>query len=827
MNLWWTWNPEAQSLFREIDENAWDESEHNPVMMLGRLSDDRVAEVASDDSLVGRINAVIEELDSYVLAGSPFAAAHSDVPDFRVAFFSLEFGLSESLPIYSGGLGVLAGDLLKTASDLGVPFVGMGLLYRDGYFRQLLDSDGRQHEIFARNDFYQLPVDPILDESGRQSLVRVDIGDEHVVVKAWNCKVGRARLILLDTQVPENSRRAREITSRLYGGDMESRIKQEIVLGIAGLRTLANLGISPTVCHVNEGHAALLTLEWIGMLKATRKLSFAEAREVAMAGTVFTTHTPVPAGHDRFARDLVEKYLSGQIDRLGVSTDELLALGNASGDVKDGDLDMTALALRLSGYRNGVSRLHGRVSRRMWQHLWPDVPAHEVSIDHVTNGVHPRSWISAEMARLYDRYLGPEWSTNPTDSSVWNQVHSIPDIDLRAVRARLRQEFISYVRRRLVAQLNARGASKAEVDSARQVLSPEALTIGFARRFASYKRADLVISDPDRLHRLLNDPQRPVQIVFAGKAHPRDEDGKEVMRRIFRLSRDPRFERRIVFLENYNMDVATHLVQGVDVWLNTPLRPQEASGTSGIKAALNGALNPSVLDGWWDEAYSPEIGWAIGNGIETEDSALGESTDAASLYTVLEDAVIPLFYNEPDNGSDDAWAERMKASIASIAPRFNTERMLGEYCDRFYLPAHRRAADLLDDNAARAKGLAWWKGHVSHHWNEIRIDRVEADVPGELARGDVVDVRAYVETGKIASQDLIAQIYEGPLDPLGEIQDPQIVDMERRSVGKDGLLEFAGRFRSTGSGRRGYTVRVLPSHSDMPDVMHLGRVRWA
>jgi starch phosphorylase len=337
----------------------------------------------------------------------------------------------------------------------------------------------------------------------------------------------------------------------------------------------------------------------------------------------------------------------------------------------------------------------------------------------------------------------------------------------------------------------------------------------------------LVVSDPDRLDRLLNDPERPVQIVFAGKAHPRDEEGKRLVRRIFRLSQEPRFERRIVFLENYNIDVATHLVQGVDVWLNTPLRPQEASGTSGIKASLNGALNASVLDGWWEEAYSPDIGWAIGNHYEAEDSALRDSIDAASLYALLEDSVIPLFYDEPDNGSRDAWTERMKASIASIAPRFNTERMLGEYCDRFYIPAHRRAADLLDDGSARAKGLAWWKGHVSHHWNQIRISRIDADIPGELSRGEVVEVRAYVETGRIATQDVIAQIYEGPLGPLGEIQDPQIIGMQRRSVGDDGLLEFVGQFRSSSSGRHGYTVRVMPHHADLPDAMHFGRIRWA
>ncbi len=796
-------------------------------MMLGLLGAERISELASNDSFLANVDRVIREFDSYMEAERSLVDVSPDSGAFLAAYFSLEFGLTESLPIYSGGLGVLAGDLLKTASDLGLPLVGVGLLYSEGYFRQRLDSDGRQAEVFLKSDFYQMPVQPVLDEDGIQQTVRVDIGGEDVHVKIWSCEVGRVRLILLDTHAQENSEMTREITARLYGGDLDTRIKQEIVLGIAGVRALERIGPSPTVFHINEGHAAFLTLERLRMLMVTRKLSFAEAREVVMSGTVFTTHTPVPAGHDRFERKLVDKSLSVQVEQLGISIKDLMQLGAQDSDNDSGQLDMTALALRLSDYRSGVSKLHGRMSRQMWRTLWPNVPADEVSIDHVTNGVHIRSWVSSDIADLYDRYLGSGWITNPSDPAVWERVSEIPTVELSEARSRKRAHLVAFVRDRVTGHLKSLGASEVALDGVDRILSPDALTIGFARRFASYKRAELIVSDPDRLDRLLNDSERPVQIIFAGKAHPRDDAGKSLIQRIYRLSREPRFQRRLVFLENYDLDAARCLVQGVDLWLNTPLRPQEASGTSGMKAAANGALNVSILDGWWDEAYSPEIGWAIGNGSEIDDPEQRDSRDASAIYDLLENSIVPLFYDASADGGRHGWIERMRESIAAVAPRFNTNRMLTEYYERFYLPAHTRSADLLKDDAARARGLAWWKGHVSHYWKEIRIRSVETAITAELSEGDVFEIRALVETGTISSQDVVAQVYEGLVDALGEIIDPQIVDMERRGIGGDGVLEFVAELRSRGSGRHGYTVRIVPCHSDLPNPMAMGLVRWA
>ena len=829
-NLWWSWNPDAVALFRRIDSQLWEDAGHNPVRLLGMASEDRLNELAHDDAFLAHLERVRWELTSYLSRSSWYRQANGDDDRRLIAYFSLEFAITEALPIYSGGLGALAGDHLKSASDLGVPLVAVGLLYQEGYFRQQLTLDGYQTETYPKNDFYHMPVRLAVDDAGEPILVSVDIAGKEVKLRTWRAEVGNVQLLLLDAHVPGNSFDARAITDRLYGGDNETRILQELVLGIGGVRSLRALGYDATVFHLNEGHAAFCALERILHLQGEHDLTFDQAREVVRASTVFTTHTPVPAGHDRFSRELITTYFSAYVKQLGVTVSQLMALGRENGhdDGRENDeLVMTALALRMAAHSNGVSRLHGTVSREMWQGLWPGVPIDEVGIGHVTNGVHVRSWISHDLAELYDNYLGPGWVTEPGDLSIWDRVRGIPSLELWGTHERRRQRLVAFVRRRLRANLAARGAPEADIAGVDNLLNPQILTIGFARRFAPYKRAGLLLSDPDRLKRLLCDPERPVQLIFAGKAHPRDEEGKRLIQNLVELSRDPELQRHVVFLENYDLDAARYLVQGVDVWLNTPRPPMEASGTSGMKAAANGALNLSVLDGWWHEAYTPEVGWAIGGRDSHPDPATQDRIDAGTLYDLLENSVIPLFYDRAVDVVPHRWIDRMKESISNLASVYNTNRMVREYCERFYVPAHDRTADLISDKNTRIKGLAWWKGHIRAHWKKLRINSVESNIDGELSDGDNIEIRVRVFTDEIKPGDINVQVYEGALDALGEISDPQIVDLEMASGSSPESAEFVGSVTCRGSGRHGFTVRVLPHHPDLPDPGSLGLMLWA
>ncbi len=829
-NLWWSWNFDAVALFRRIDARLWEDAGHNPVRLLGMVSEDRLSELAGDDAFLSHLERVRWELTAYLSRSSWYQQNNSDVPGRLIAYFSLEFAVTEALPIYSGGLGALAGDHLKSASDLGIPLVAVGLLYQEGYFRQQLTLDGYQTESYPKNDFYHMPVRLAVDGAGEPVLVSVDIAGQEVKLRTWRAEVGNVQLLLLDAHVPGNPHDARAITDRLYGGDNETRILQEIVLGIGGVRALHALGYDATVYHLNEGHAAFCVLERVLHLQGVRDLTFDEALEAVRASTVFTTHTPVAAGHDRFSKELITKYFGAYVKQLGITVPQLMALGREDGldDGREtGELTMTALALRMAAHSNGVSRLHGEVSRNMWQRLWPGVPTDEVGIGHVTNGVHVRTWISHDLAELYDNYLGPGWVTEPGDLSIWERARGIPPLELWGTHERRRQRLVAFVRRRLRANLAARGAPDTDIAGVDNLLNPQILTIGFARRFATYKRAGLLLSDPDRLKRLLCDPERPAQLIFAGKAHPRDEEGKRLIQNIVEISRDPELRRHIVFLENYDLDAARYLVQGVDVWLNTPRPPMEASGTSGMKAAANGALNLSVLDGWWHEAYTPEVGWAIGGRDSHPDPDTQDRIDAGTLYDLLENAVTPLFYDRAVDVVPHRWIDKMKESISTLASFYSTNRMVREYCERFYIPAHDRTADLLSDNNTRIKGLAWWKGHVRAHWKELRIDSVESDIDGELSDGATVEVRVLIFPGKIKPEDLNVQIYEGSLDPMGQIAHPQIVDMELTPDPSPESVQFVGSVTCRGSGLHGFTVRVLPRHADLLDPVSLGLVLWA
>ena len=816
-------------LLIRLDPDLWEKTNHNPVLMLGMISQERLNSASRDDALLAQLERGFERYKKYLDTSSTwFRKTYSQIPPNQIAYFSAEFGLTECLQNYSGGLGVLSGDHLKSASDLGLPLVGVGLLYQQGYFRQYLNADGWQQERFPENDFYTLPIVLERDAEGKALTISVDLLDHPVYAQIWRVQVGRIPLYLLDTNIPLNTREEdHDITDQLYGGDRELRIKQEIVLGIGGYRALKTLGISPSVYHMNEGHSAFLSLERCRDLMQAHKLTFAEAREASTSGLAFTTHTPVPAGNDYFSPELVERYLSRYYHDLGLTPKEFHGLGRQDPHNDQEAFCMTVLALKMAGSSNGVAKLHGIVSRKMWQPVWPGLPVNEIPIISVTNGVHAPSWISRDMAGLYDRYLGPRWREDPGEYGLWSRVHHIPDEELWRTHERRRERLVAFARARLRTQLEARGGPPSDVAQAAEVLNSQALTIGFARRFATYKRSTLILRDAERLMKILTDKDRPVQIIFAGKAHPHDNPGKDLIRQIVHFERRPGIRRRMVFLEDYDMVVARYMLQGVDVWLNTPRRPLEASGTSGMKATLNGAINLSILDGWWDEAYSVHTGWAIGRGEEYTDETAQDEIESNALYDLLEKEIVPLFYTR---GADDLprqWINKMKGAMRAIGPEFNTNRMVREYTERMYLPALDRFNDLTSNSFARARQIAVWKQHLRENWPELKILEVTVDNHKTLKVGESVTVRASVNLGHLKPEDVSVELFYGALNAGGEIENPKVALMKSSGNPKGTVYEFVGVNKLVMSGRLGHTVRVLPHHADLDNPLKLGLVLWA
>ncbi|MBU0742456.1 alpha-glucan family phosphorylase [bacterium] len=670
-NLWWIWDAQAGYIFRDVDPARWDEVYHNPLALLAAVNEHRLCALAANEKFCEALRKIHARFRAYMDTGAD-ASVH-DFEGRRVAYFSAEFGIHESLSLYSGGLGILSGDHLKAASDLGLPLVGVGLAYRFGYFHQQIDLDGRQHEDYRPNNFSLMPMALQCGDDGEPLVVSLPYPGRTVRAQIWKIDVGRIPLYLLDTDVNGNDEEDRAISNHLYGGDEDTRVRQEILLGVGGLRALTAVGIEPDVCHLNEGHSAFLTIEQIRRLMTGQGLDLANACTAARARNIFTTHTPVPAGNDAFDRDHVREYLRPHAEEMGIDVDALVNLGlmdPADGREKFG---MTVLALRLSRFANGVSELHGAVAREMWHFLWPGSDLNNVPIKHVTNGVHMPTWIADEMDPLYRRHLADDPPTLPHDV-FW------------AEHERRRGHLVQMVRERLIWQGRREHAPPEYMETVSRSLDPRALTIGFARRFAPYKRATLMLRDPARLARILGAPGRPVQIIIAGKAHPRNEPGKELMQKVWSMSRRPEFHGRLVLVEGYDIDLARHLVQGCDIWLNTPRRPLEASGTSGMKAAANGALNLSVLDGWWCEGYEENNGWAIGNGKNYDDPERQDDDDAESLYTLLEEQIVPLFYARAAGGLPQAWVQRMIEAVEAVIPQFSTVRMVDEYTERFYLP---------------------------------------------------------------------------------------------------------------------------------------------
>jgi starch phosphorylase len=826
-NLWWVWHPDAADLFRRLDRKLWEDVYHNPVKLLGTIPQAKLAAAATDDGYLAHMNRVYGEFRKHIEEPGWYHERHGERDKLQVAYFSAEFGLHESLPIYSGGLGVLAGDHLKSASELGVPLVAVGLLYRNGYFQQYLSADGWQQESYPELDFYNLAVEPLRYADNNPVHVRIELPDNPVFCKIWKARVGRVPLYLLDTNLQENSPADRDITARLYGAGTELRIKQELVLGIGGVRALAEVNIRPNVYHMNEGHSAFLALERIRtMLEASPELSFDEVRQQVMATNVFTTHTPVPAGIDMFPPDMMVKYFKNYYPSLKLDEEGFLALGREDVSNKKQGFSMAVLAIRLADSINGVSKLHGEVSRRMWHNLWPQVPPDEVPVRSITNGIHVRTWLSPDIGYTLDRYLSEEWMTDPTDGSVWEGVMQIPDEELWRAHERCRERLVAWARQTLHEQLLRRGSPYDEVATADQILDPEALTIGFARRFATYKRGNLLLRDPHRLRALLEDTKRPIQFVFAGKAHPADHEGKELIKSIVNFARDPAIRRRMVFIENYDMNVARYLVQGVDVWLNTPRRPYEASGTSGMKAAANGVLNCSILDGWWVEGYSPDVGWAIGRGEDYSDPNYQDQVESMALYDLLEKQIVPLFYNRSFDNLPREWIARMKNCMRKLAPVFNTNRMVQDYTERFYIRAFERGIDLASDSMRKAVELAHAKQLLRSKWSGVKVVGVHTSGNGHFKVGDSMQVEALVDMPGIEPGELAVQLYAGPINGKGEIEQPESMPMEYvRPMGPDRHV-FVGKFDCRTSGRQGFAVRVLPGNPHLATPFEPGLITW-
>ncbi|MEM6446408.1 MAG: alpha-glucan family phosphorylase [Cyanobacteria bacterium P01_D01_bin.123] len=693
-NYWWSWSRDRETIFQDIDPDLWERCEHSPVRFLHEVSDTRLFHVAADPRFVARVQELAQKFDAYMNESDTWAKrALPDISsEHPVAYFCAEFGLHESIPIYSGGLGVLAGDHLKSASDLGVPFVGIGLLYRQGYFRQRLNRSGWQEDYYTDLPVDRLPLERVCDGDGQPLTVSVYMRQRHVKISVWKLQVGRVELYLMDTQRDDNDPVDRWLTAHLYGGNRDTRISQEIVLGIGGVRVLEAVGIQPAVYHLNEGHAAFSLLELCREAVVRTGKSFYDVEKDVKAKCVFTTHTPVPAGHDVFSPDLMDSYFASYWPELNLTREQFLRLGQKRlGDAWE-PFSMTVLALRLCRDANGVSKIHGEVSRDMWTSLYPNLAKDEVPIGHITNGVHAHTWIAPLMADLYDRYFGPDWTTRLAAAEVWHKVVDIPDEELWARHQVLKEQLIAYTRYRVLRARRNRGEGPDRIHAATTLLSPSVLTLGFARRFSTYKRGDLIIRDMERALRLFGSSDRPVQIVFSGKAHPADEEGKRIIQKIMEWCQQPNVQNRVAFIEDYDLQTGRMLTQGVDVWINNPRRPLEASGTSGQKVCFNGGLNCSVLDGWWPEGYNGKNGWAVGHDIESADPEAQDRIDMESLYDILETEIVPLFYDRDTSGIPRGWIQRMKESIRTNCPLFNTDRMVADYCTQYYSPAAKTQA---------------------------------------------------------------------------------------------------------------------------------------
>jgi starch phosphorylase len=808
-NMWWCWNKDAIELFRRIDPPLWADSGRNPISFLTKIPQSRFEKLAKDKGYLAHLKGVKEQFQIRVVdaVDRPDDAFG---PQETIAYFSMEFGIHESLPLFAGGLGILAGDHLKAASNMALPLIGVGLMYHRGYFRQYLNPDGWQQEAYPETDLYDLPVERGLDDSGNELRISVagPEGPIHAIV--WKIMIGRIPLYLLDTNILENKPSSREITSRLYAGDQKIRLAQEVLLGIGGMRALAAMKINIKVLHMNEGHSAFASLERLAQTMAGQNVDLKTALEMVPRTTVFTTHTPVAAGHDEFPAELVLPYLKSPAENLATTEKETLSWGQPVGSDSDAPLSMFILGLHVASYCNGVSQLHGSVARRMWSHVWPERPVEEVPISHITNGIHISSFISQEFSSLFDRYLGPDWYMSSRKPENFKRIEDIYAEELWRSHEMNRSRLVRTCREQLVKQYARRNAPRSVIQAVEAVLDPDALTIAFARRFATYKRADLLLQDPERLESIVNSEKYPVQFIFAGKAHPKDDMGKDIIKKLFQFASKPEVRDRIIFLEDYDMHLARHLFQGADVWLNTPRRPFEACGTSGMKAAINGVLNVSILDGWWCEGYTEENGWRIGNGEEYEDHDYQDAVESQALYNVLENEVIPCFYDRKNGDLPDRWLKKMKASMKMAMEMFCSIRMVADYESRYYIPAAKRYDTLLANDAAEAKNLTAQIKRLRSLWKNIEIKPPVRQNNGPYRVGETFDVTSEVTLGELQPDEVDVELYYGNLKSLENLDVSNVDPMNVLEDRGNGNYLYGCSLTCQGSGRFGFTVRVTP-----------------
>jgi len=807
-NMWWCWNADAIELFRRLNPQLWRDVGHNPLLFLGQIPQERLESLAEEEGFLAHVKAVEERFNKEVVADAcSDAALHSK----RIAYFSLEYGIHESIRIYSGGLGGLAADHLKAASDVHMCMVGVGLMYRHGYFQQFLNKDGWQQEAYPENEIHLLPFMRAMTPDGKPVTVSVRFPEGEIKAAVWKLLLGNIPLYLLDANVPENPPEFRRITAQLYAGDRRMRLCQELLLGIGGYQALLAMGCEPAVCHMNEGHAGFMGLARLSNLVKKHGLSIEEAFQVVSRSTVFTTHTPVPAGNEAFATDLLLPYLQALQKDLGIDPATVIAWGRHPEQNPQYELNMTVLGLRMAEYRNGVSQLHGKVERKMWTKLWPSRPEDEIPIGHVTNGVHVSSWLSIDNMILYDRYFGPAWREHPSSADVLSAIHQIPDEEIWRAHELGRSRLIRTVRELLEKQFVARNATRSDVAQAKSVLDHDVLTIGFARRFATYKRAALLLKDPARLEAILSSDNRPVQIIFAGKAHPADDHGKALIQQIVQFARKPNMRRRIVFLENYDIAIARAMVQGVDVWLNTPRRPQEASGTSGMKAVVNGGLHLSVMDGWWCEGYNPECGWAIGHGEEYEDPEYQDTVESQALYNVIENEVVPCFYDRPSGDVPTRWARMVKASIRMGLSFFTSHRMVSEYKSMYYDQAVKDYESLMANNAAQAREFVVQAKRLNSLWPKVALTMPSSDRDVSMLHvGDRFSVTSKVRLGELKPDEIEVQVYYGPVNAENVISESRTETMTMAEDKGGGQYLYKCDLACSMTGRYGLTARVIP-----------------
>ncbi len=829
-NFYFTWHPEVRDLFIAIDRQLWKQVNHNPVKFLLVVPQQKLEEKARDNSFLKQYNDVLHQFDRYMQEENTWF--RQNFPDFRdhtIAYFTAEFGFHESLPIYAGGLGVLAGDHIKSASDLGIPLVGISLFYSQTYFTQEIDSAGHQIALYHELNPLELPLRLVTNSDGSPLLISVPLANREVKIRLWEAKVGRISTYLLDSNVPENTPQDRQITARLYGGDQETRISQEILLGMGGARALRALGIQPNAWHMNEGHSVFMALQRIEDLVKEKGLKFHEALEAISINTIFTTHTPVPAGNDAFPLDIKDKYFHKYWESVGINRHEFMELGSQIQPEGYEIFNLTILALNLSRHRNAVSRLHAEVSRKLWKTVWPEVPSNEVPIDYITNGVHTLTWTARKTREMFHQYL-PGWMEHQDVVDFWNKVDAIPDEVVWETKLALKEKMLNHVRERLEKQFTRNKIGSHRTLRIGNSLRKEVLTIGFARRFATYKRGTLIFRDIERLKRLLNHPERPVQIIFAGKAHPRDMGGQELIRQIYEISMQPDFRGKVIFVENYDMGLARDLISGVDVWLNNPLRTQEASGTSGQKVGMNAGLNFSVLDGWWCEGYNGENGWAFGDQEDFPTTEEWNAWDSEELYDILENEIVPTYYHRAQDGVPHEWVRYMKNSVKSILPVFNTHRMIKEYLNKMYIPAFRLEDLYSRDNYRIARDLFAWKDKIQRFWNDVRILRNDGQSPEKsviLNYGDELSVEITVELGRLSPEDVKVQIYMVRQELDGSMsEDFEAFDLKLTRTMENARYVYSGKIRPSNSGSYQYTFRVLPYHPHQVNPVEVGLIRW-